>query len=166
LHDVAVTLLAELESSFDVKRVEGYGLDPELEGRVKLARPSVRLIPTDPKAAPLTVVFTAFPGLLVRAGHWCDGVFPSCGCDACAETAEAETLRLRETIDDVVGGRFSERIHLPVIGSAWQASELWSGAGRHASRSRIDRDRARAMIDKAEGSKFEWASWPRRTSSR
>jgi hypothetical protein len=62
LHGVALTLLEQLHASFNAERVEGYGLDSELESGA-LARPSVRLIPDDPKAAPLTITFTTFPGL-------------------------------------------------------------------------------------------------------
>ena len=39
LHGVALTLLEQLHASFNAKRVEGYGLDSELEsGAVGLSR--------------------------------------------------------------------------------------------------------------------------------
>ena len=88
LHGVALTLLEQLHASFNAERVEGYGLDSELESGA-LSRPSVRLIPDDPKAAPLTITFTTFPGLKVRVGRRCTAGFPACGCDACDETADA-----------------------------------------------------------------------------
>ncbi len=44
LHDFAVPLLSRLEATFDVERLEGYGLDHELE-RSDLVRPSVKLLP-------------------------------------------------------------------------------------------------------------------------
>ena len=115
LHDFALMLLAQLDASFAVDRIEGYGLDSELEVG-DLARPSVRLVPRDSKAAPLAVAFTTFPGLKVRAGHWCTAAFPVCGCDACDETASNETARLSEMIDDVVAGRFREAIAMPPVG--------------------------------------------------
>jgi Family of unknown function (DUF6226) len=65
LHDVALTLLEQLHASFNVERVEGYGLDSELEVG-DLARPGVKLIPRDSNAAPLTIILTTFPGLKVR----------------------------------------------------------------------------------------------------
>jgi hypothetical protein len=166
LHGFALTLLDELHGSFEVERVEAYGLERELEDRVRgLARPSIRLVPTDRRAAPLTVVFTVFPGLFVRAGHWYSAAVPSCGCDACSETAESETLRLREMADDIVAGRFRERITLPLIGSAWEEWELWSPhQHRSRNRSRLERERARAMVDAAGRSAVEWMGWPRRGS--
>ena len=43
-----VELIGHLEATFDVDRLEGYGLDDELE-KGDLVRPSVRLVPRDPK---------------------------------------------------------------------------------------------------------------------
>lgn len=161
LHAAVETLLDALDFSFDVERTDGYELDGEL-GAVRLARPLVRLIPRDPRAAPLVVAFTAFPGIRLRVGHWCIDVFPSCGCDACDETADGETLRLRETIDNVVAGRFSEAIRVPLIGDGWQECELRAERHLQRSRSRITRGRARAMVAAAGRSSIKWAAWPRR----
>ena len=62
LQSAAIEVLDGLEQTFDVRRVEGYGLDAELEGKRGTVRPSIQLTPADPKAAPITVVFTDFPG--------------------------------------------------------------------------------------------------------
>jgi len=164
LHDFALTLLAQLHASFDVDRIEGYGLDSELEVG-DLARPSVRLIPSDSKAAPLAVTFTTFPGLKVRAGHWCTAAFPACGCDACDETANDETVRLAEMIDDVVAGRFREGIAIPPMGEGWQEWDLWSPSRHSSGRLPIDRERARATLAVTEGSPIEWAPWPQRKAA-
>ena len=161
LHDFALTLLAQLHASFDVDRIEGYGLDSELEVG-DLARPSVRLVPRDSKAAPLAVAFTTFPGLKVRAGHWCTPAFPACGCDACDETANDETVRLTEMIDDVVAGRFREGIAIPPMGEGWQEWDMWSPSRHSSGRLPIDREGARAMLAVTEGSPIEWAPWPQR----
>ena len=164
LHDFALTLLTQLYASFDVDRVEGHGLDGELEV-CDIARPSVRLVPGDSKAAPLAVSFTTFPGLKVRAGRWCIAVFPACGCDACDETANSETIRLAEMIDDVVAGRFREGLAMPRVGEGWQEWELWSPPRRSSGRLQVDRERARAMLAGIEGSSIEWAPWTRRKAS-
>lgn len=52
LHAMIETLLGELDSSFEVGRTAGYGLDEELEASA-LALPTVRLTPRDATAAPL-----------------------------------------------------------------------------------------------------------------
>ena len=146
LHEVALTLLGQLHASFDVSHIEGYGLDSDLEVG-NLARPSIRLIPGDSEAAPLTLTFTTFPGLRVRAGRWCTAAFPACGCDAFNENADDEAARLAQMIDDVVAGRFRERIVLPPVGDGSQEWALLVVAT--ASRPRvvlqIDRERARVM---------------------
>ncbi|MDA1128514.1 MAG: DUF6226 family protein [Chloroflexi bacterium] len=76
--EFAGELLNRLEAEFAVERTEGYGLDPELESG-ELARPGVRLTPADADAAPIIIIFTAFPGLRVRFGRWYTNPFPSCG---------------------------------------------------------------------------------------
>jgi hypothetical protein len=164
LHDFALALLAQLYASFDVDRVEGLGLDSELEVG-DLARPCVMLVPRDSKAAPLAVTFTTFPGLKVRAGRWFRAAFPGCGCDACDETATAETIRLAEMIDDVVAGRFREGIAVPPVGEGWQEWELWSPPRRSSGRMQLDRERALAMLTGTEGPSIEWAAWTRHTTN-
>ena len=140
-----VELIGRLEAAFDVERLEGYGLDDELE-RGDLVRPSVKLLPRDPSAAPIFVSFTAFPGLRVRVGRWYIDAFPSCGCDACDETADDEAARLTQMVDDVTGGRFREAIWVPLEGDAWQESEFWSSCGRSSSRTPVDRFHARQLL--------------------
>ena len=75
LHSTMLEIVDGLEEAFDLDRTEGYGLDEELEGKHGLARPSIRLTPADSNAAPITVVFTDFPGLMVRLGRWFDVPF-------------------------------------------------------------------------------------------
>ena len=160
LHDAAVRLLRRLEATFDVERLEGYDVDRELE-ESDLARPSVRLLPRSPDAAPIVLAFTAFPGLRVRFGRWRTDAFPTCGCDACDETADDEADRLSGLVDDVTAGRFREAIGLPFLGHTWQELEFWSARGRSSSRWRIARSRARQMLRASDRSSFEWKPWPR-----
>jgi Family of unknown function (DUF6226) len=162
LHGVALTLLEQLHASFNAEKVEGYGLDSELESGA-LARPSVRLIPDDPKAAPLTITFTTFPGLKVRVGRWCIAGFPACGCDACDETADAEARRLEETVDAVVAGRFREAISLTPRGDGWQEWEIWSPPRRFSGRSQVGRERTLAMLTESERHSIVWSPWAPRT---
>jgi Family of unknown function (DUF6226) len=168
LHTFMVGLIGRLETAFDVERLEGYGLDDELE-KGDLVRPSVKLVPRDPSAAPILVSFTAFPGLRVRVGRWYVDAFPSCGCDACDETADGETARLVQIVDDLTGGRFREAIWIPLAGDpitnprgdAWQESEFWSPRGRSSSRTSVDRLQATRMLAGSDSLQFEWRPWPR-----
>jgi Family of unknown function (DUF6226) len=166
LHTFALRLLEQLQAAFSVERFEGYGLDSELEVG-HLARPTIRLIPRDQKAAPLAIAFTTFPGLRVRVGRWLIDRFPSCGCDACDETADGEATRLAELIDDVRCGTFREAISFSLAGDGWQESEHWSlGGHRHSSRSLLDRARAREMLAGRESWSIEWEPWPRRDTGK
>ncbi len=117
LHSAALELIGRLEADFDVERVEGYGLDEELESRVGLARASVRLSPMDVEAAPITVAFSDFPGLYVRFGRWHVEPFPNCGCDACGGSAEEEIEDLAKLVDCVTGGGFREAVRSPLAPS-------------------------------------------------
>jgi hypothetical protein len=162
LRQVAAELLDRLELEFEAERAEGYGLDPELEQGVKLARPSVSLVPKDAGAAPIVVAFSDFPGIVVRFGRWCTAAFPVCGCDACDETAESEAERLKSMIENLTAGRFREAIRIPAEGPAWQEWEFWSGGGRCAQESQLDPVRARQLGPAGDRSLYEWGPWPKR----
>jgi hypothetical protein len=151
-----------LEREFDVERKEAYGLDPELEDGCMLARPSVALLPRDIGAAPLTVAFSTFPGLFVRFGRWYVAAFPTCGCDACDETAESETERLNSLIDNMTAGRFREVIRVRADGTTWKESEFWS-IGRVREELRLDETRAQKLLEAGDRFSHDWGSWPRRT---
>ncbi len=163
LHDVAAELLYRLELEFDVERTEGHGLDPELEEGCKLARPSVTLVPRDVGAAPIVVAFSAFPGLRVRFGRWWTTAFPICGCDACDETADSETERLKSLIDNLTAGRFREAIRIPPDRAASQKSEFWSARERWSRQSPLDQARARQLVAASDRSSYDWRPWPKRS---
>lgn len=169
LHSAMLEIVDRLENDFDVERTEGYGLESELERGLKPARPHVRLMPRDPEAAPIAVVFSTFPGLNVRFGRWFTEPFPSCGCDACDESAEGEIERLTEMVDDVVAGRFCEAIRRPLIsfrGTGWRETKLWSDVGRRTNRSRVDGLRAREMSGGRRRLELNWKPWRRRRTTR
>ena len=168
LHAAMEEIIGRLESGFEVERTEGYGLDEELEKGLDLAGPFVRLSPEDADAAPITVAFTAFPGLHLRFGRWHTELFPSCGCDACDESADWEIERLTETVEDVTAGRFRESLRRPLIpftGFAQTAAELWSAFRYRSSGSRINRRRAREMSGGRRRVELNWKPWSRRPSA-
>jgi hypothetical protein len=169
LHDIAAGLLNRLEATFDVERAEGYGLDPELES-VELARPSTRLIPRNPGAAPIVVAFTAFPGVFVRFGRWYIDTFAGCGCDACDETAEGEASRLEELIQRLTAGHYRETILDLPDGDAWQEIEFRApqdrislrGLGMPPPGHRLGRAEAAEKVAAAGRSEFDWKPWESR----
>ena len=106
--------------------------------------------------------FSDFPGLRVRFGRWYVVPFPTCGCDACDETAESETERLRSLVDNMTAGRFREAIRVRADGTAWKESEFWSTGGRCPEELRLDQTRMRTLVDEGDRSSYEWGPWPRR----
>ena len=147
LHKFAVGLADWLEASFDVERVEGYGLDSKVE-RKDAARSSIRLIPRNDDAAPITVSSTTFPGLSVRLGRWYTDSFPTCGCDACDETAEGERERLENLVEAVTAGRFREALGRSFMRKAWAETSFWGPWGMTKQRPvlRLDRDPTRRTL--------------------
>ena len=172
LHTAVQEIIGQLESDFEVERSEGFGLDEELGRGLDIARPGVKLIPADPEAAPIVVVFTDFPSLHLRFGRWYKEPFPDCGCDACDESAEGEIERLNEVFDDVTAGRFREAIEIPLVSfpaSGWVETRFWSpdegrSSTRSPSTSRVNRIRALEMSGGRRRLDLDWRPWSRRQS--
>ena len=156
LHQFALERFRQLEVTFDVDRTELDVPDPDI--KVALARSRIRLAPKDAAGAPLVVALTTFPGLYLRCGRWRLDAFPSCGCDACDETLDDQTERFHGVIDDVIAGRFSEAVRIPLLGDAWLE---WSFGPSRGGRARIDRKRARQLVASAASS-VAWKPWPTR----
>ena len=167
LHAAATELLDRLEREYAVERLEGHDAD-EL-GRESLARPSTRLVPHDPQAAPIVVAFTEFPGLHFRFGSWRTEPFPDCGCDACDETPEEAIEEMNRMAEAVVSGRFRESMRVPLLmGDGWRESEFKFDddyGGFSASRTRVRRSRALQMTGGERHVTLEWKPWPRRNAT-
>lgn len=115
LHTVAEALIEHLVQTYDVSIEEGahvcvdFRYPPSLEDVVR----AVRLTPADPLAAPLTMVLTDYPGVLVFAGVLTDFVYPTCGCDACDEDWKSMAERLEAQVLGVVAGGLREFVSRP-----------------------------------------------------
>lgn len=166
LHALAVELLERLAESYDATRTADF--EP-LAGQPPFehARPPITLTPAAATAAPISVAFTRFPGLVVRCGRWLAESFPGCGCDACAETADEEGERLREMLRDVVAGRFRESLSLPLFGPPrleWTLGDPSAVALRGGGRVLGD---AEARVLRRDGAgEMRWQPWPTRPSER
>ena len=121
------------------------------------------LTPLRTAEAPIAIAFTTFPSLLVRCGRWFVDGFPSCGCDACADTAEGEGERLNALLGDVVAGRFREELVIPFFGRTtlrWAFGDASCGH-RRESYAAFTRKEARMLRDAPSG-KVPWQPWSRR----
>ena len=168
LHKVARSLLEYLESSFDVD----VSLDPAHAADVFTNIGDVidvaRLTPRDPLAAPLTFVWTRFPGVVVHAGVLHDFPFPICGCDACDETAESEASRLEELVLGVAAGGFGERY--PVGRERWAEYALFAADGSGSRSGRGPRgstpEKLAAAEERLKAVQDGWLPWPPRKTRR
>jgi hypothetical protein len=164
LHVVARALIDHLTAVYDVEVQD----DPALAGELLMQGPgvlqAVKITPQDPGAAPLTIVLTVYPGVMVHAGVLHDFPFPVCGCDACDETVETAADRL---VLSVAAGGYSERY--PVGRKRWSeyalaafdgsGSESGQGEPPPASAERLQAAELR-LRDAAGG----WKPWPLRRS--
>lgn len=165
LHTVADALIAHLAAAYDVTVEDGPALAADLlHERVEVVR-AVRVTPADSDAAPLTFVFTAFPGLIVHAGLLHDVVFPACGCDHCDEVWDVEADQLERDVFAVVAGGFRERIGQRE-GAPWlEASLQYADGGRSSSGGRADGVPAQRWLvaeDRLSRLPGGWRPWPRR----
>ena len=160
LHNAALHLSEGLEQEYAVVREESHGRDGQLKD-VELSRPSIRLVPASPASARIVFAFTAFPSVILRFGRCSTQSFPSCGCDACDETAAEEITRLRQVVADVVEGRFREVIRVALNGKATVRWELWSDEGRSCSGG--DVRRVNKLLGRGRKTVTNWKPWPRRT---
>jgi hypothetical protein len=160
VHDAADRLIADLVGRYDVATSPGDPTDLGRSGGIELLR-VVRLVPTREDAAPLTVGFTAFPGVLVRFGHWHIQAFPSCGCDACDEHPDDVIRELDDHVTALVQGRFTDAL----VGRwrPWQTAEFTGSDGgwRRRSSQRIDRATRRQLLERGRG-RHDWQPWPLR----
>jgi hypothetical protein len=110
VHLVADALIEHLTRSYAVTISEDLAFATDLMHQNDGVLRAVRVVPVNPDAAPLTFVYTSYPGVVLHAGLLHDFPFPQCGCDGCDETAESAADDLEWTVLDVVAGGYSERI--------------------------------------------------------
>ncbi|MCR2799447.1 DUF6226 family protein [Microbacterium sp. zg-Y818] len=161
LHAVAEALIAWLAETFDVAVVDDPAASDDLLRLPASVTRAVRVTPSDPDAAVLTFVFTAFPGVILHAGLLHDFPFPVCGCDACDETWERGADEMEWTVRTVVEGGFAEGIdrrrQLPVFFSLDEPGVATSSGSGRAEDYPADRLLVAApLLPRDE----LWAPWP------
>ena len=155
LHDAVLHLADELERVYMVARREVLAATG-----IELVRPSIELVPASPASASIRLSFTAFPGVRVRFGSFLTDSFPSCGCDACDESAEGEMARLGEMIDSVAEGKFRETIRVGLTGRASLQWELSLGSSHRAGGGEIQH--SENLPGRGRKRTIKWQPWQRR----
>lgn len=159
----ALDTCAMLRATYDVTVSPAFELLPGLMQPFEHARPPVALTPASPRAAPVSVAFTSFPGLVVRCGRWHAARFPNCGCDACAESAAGEMERFDALVRRVVAGELAEELRVPWWGSARLYHSFPAGTRAPAMREEgwTTVPRAVARVLAAGGPRrICWQPWP------
>ena len=137
LHSVAVALIEWLQNTFDVTVEQAPSAATDLLHLADGVVRSVRVVPREPTAAPLTFVLTPFPGVYLHAGSLHDFHFPACGCDACDDDVTTLAQELEWTVRTVVKGGYSER--LDAWPGRWIEYRLDEpGVGMRSGRSRTE----------------------------
>jgi len=167
LHTVARALIEHLCEVYDVDVDPDPERVPDLLVHSDEVREAVRLRPRDPGAAVLTFGLTSYPGVVVHAGLLHEFIFPSCGCDACDETAESEADRLERLVLAVAAGGYGERY--PVGRRGWSEYALTAADGSWEEGGRGEPDavagiRLRDAELKLQEVPEGWRPWPLRTS--
>lgn len=139
-----------LSADFDVAISRGTAkedfatwLDPAAE--------TMRLEPA--AGAPLRVLITDFPGVVLSFGRWGHEAFPSCGCDACDEDPDELIAELTWLIEAVTSGAYVEELNRRTLTRSY--SGPWGRRGRRASISRNE------LADYGPPGRHEWEAWPR-----
>lgn len=160
VHAVADALIKHLADNYEVEVMDDLAVASDFP-RSHMIR-AVRLLPATPSAAPLTFIFTAFPGIVLRAGVLHEERFPSCGCEACDETWTSAADRLEFQVLAVAEGHFREGIDGWPSTWFWYSFETSEGASSSTSRARDipgkrRRQARRILSDLPNG----WAAWPK-----
>jgi hypothetical protein len=157
LHDTAEELVDRLDETYVVERRETKeSLSPD--------GPLMRtawVIPRTPAAAPLAVMFTDFPSVVLRLGRWYRQSLPACGCDTCDEDPEVLAANLRLQITALVEGGLWERVRRGLTGS-WSQTRLIGPDFRAAQQAPLEPAAARAARREGFAAAVQWAPWPRR----
>lgn len=160
LHQVADALIGWLLDNFDAVAERDPGVATDLLLLPADVVRAVRVIPSNSFAAPLTFVFTGFPGIILHAGALHDSYYPVCGCDACDDGVPDLLENLESTVRAVVSHGCFERFD-PDDGQAidYRLAEpgSWEEAGRlHAEELPEGKaERARAIL----ASDGHWLPW-------
>ena len=168
VHTVADALIAHLRDTYDVaveedEEVAADLLNPAYDDVVR----AVRIRPNHPACAPLTLVFTAYPGIYMHAGLLNDFHYPVCGCDACDSNWQAEADDLERQVLSVVTGHYRETIERreldPWVGYSFTHDDgARSGGSREPGMSLERFNAAKSILGKTPEA---WSEWPRATSA-
>jgi hypothetical protein len=161
LHLVADALIRYLTETYAVTVSEDAAFAADLIHEPGDVLRAVRVIPANPAAAPLTLVYTSYPGVILHAGLLHDFPFPQCGCDGCDETVESAAEELEWTVLAVAAGSYAEWVNpgaeLPIGYEIASADGMHRGKGERA----LDCPAARLRVAESQLRRLpgRWQPW-------
>jgi Family of unknown function (DUF6226) len=160
LHQVAEALLDELTDRYVVARRDTK--EPLVaEPGAPIVRVT-RLVPHCPAASPLAILFTDFPGIVLRLGRWFEDRLPACGCDECDERPSELAADLQAHVAAHVEGGLWERVHRSLTGSLRETRLIGPGLSLVGSEL-LQPAEARSARREGFAAPVQWAPWPRRS---
>ncbi|WP_291379049.1 DUF6226 family protein [Demequina sp.] len=161
LHEVARALIAYLERIYDVAVSESPSHLADVPERFLDATTVVRLIPANPRCAPITIIFTDLPGITLLAGVLVVEYAPSCGCDACDQVWDSAADDLEWLVMAVIEGGLTEHVSRgprPTVSHRLERPDgHWGRTGRADSTITPQQlAKARARLAPIDGA---WAAW-------
>lgn len=162
LHAAAHELVDELSSRYAVRVVTQWG-DAVMPNGVR-TEGSLRVLPADADAAPISVTFTAFPGITTRYGNWVNQAWPRCGCDDCDDDLADLVRQIRAEVHAVARGGLTEHLHVglrPAL--TWALRHDDRPAHLPASQrswGRIPRSRLDEHLQYGSPGRRNWSPWP------
>jgi hypothetical protein len=161
LHETATSVVDDLVASYEVDRSEPGHLGVDFPGPLPPGLDRIVHLSPAGGAAPVTVVFTSFPGLVVRYGRWHVEWYPTCGCDACDENPRDLAEVLTSRLTSVVTRGFHETM---AISRRWlDIRYSFPGVGSGGGRTRLDSTGEADHLG-APG-RLDWPPWRARQSA-
>jgi hypothetical protein len=163
LHQVAAALIDHLTTTYHVTAHEGPAGAQDLLDPPDHVLRTVRLTPALAEAAPLTIVLTPEPAVIVHAGVLCELTFPDCPCDACDTALEDQADELEHLVLAVAAGTFQERYpvgHQRTYDYTWAAPDGSSSSGYSGTPPTDSPTRLHHAEDRLAGLPHGWQPWP------
>ncbi|WP_072314720.1 DUF6226 family protein [Agrococcus sp. Marseille-P2731] len=160
LQRVAEALVEHLVATYEVDLEQGPAIAAALPYPPEDVVRAVRLTPRDRVAAPISIVLTRFPGVMVHAGVLQFDAFPACGCDACDEDVERLVGELEDLVLAVARGWLKETVTPRGVHHRVEfASGSRSGT---ADAEELGAERLHAAQERLRERPNGWQAWPLR----
>jgi hypothetical protein len=164
---VAEALVTHLERTYDVETAP-RAQEREYKAGLPTTGPftghAVTITPRRRDCTPLTIEFTDFPSVRVKAGMFFYRAFPDCGCDACDDEWSYPATVLEGVVLAVAKGTFTETIRARQVTTCLRAPDGGSGWTEKLSESPYSPAYIAQARRTLESLPAGWQPWPERVA--